>query len=234
MSQNDIKWSYGVTAVPERGDTLLIQTLDSLAAAGFDDPTVFVDGMSLSWSPPPNMCKVVMRHPKGGAFVNWCCALLHLYTTCPDSQFYALFEDDLIACEHLREYLEQTITNDVLPEKMYWNLATHDQNLALCGPALGWYPSNQKGRGAVGLVFRNQGVKDLLTSNFLKELPIKPNTDGAIIEALRPLGYMEYIHNPSLVQHEGLISSMDGHKYPRFKAWPYDGWDPLNHEGLTV
>lgn len=40
------RWSYGVTTVTERRDTLLPQTLASLKAAGWDNPRLFVDGVN--------------------------------------------------------------------------------------------------------------------------------------------------------------------------------------------
>src|SRR6476659_1860086 len=40
-----MNWSYGITTVATRGQSLLPQTMKSLANAGFDKPAIFLDGL---------------------------------------------------------------------------------------------------------------------------------------------------------------------------------------------
>src|SRR5438309_2061382 len=112
-----MKWAYGVTTVPERMGDLLPQTLQSLAAAGFDRPVLFVDGPAGGY----NYHGEIVSHPRVGHLRNWMNAIFYLFTT-QEADRYALFEDDLIACSQLRQYLERWP-----PGKDYWNLLTHDE-----------------------------------------------------------------------------------------------------------
>jgi hypothetical protein len=147
----------------------------------------------------------------------------HLYSVFPKANRFALFEDDLDTCTNLRRYLEQ---QDLL-DKVYWNLLTHDCNLALTGPEEGWHESNQRGLGALGLVFSRHGVQDLLTSpDFHNRIRNgRHAADGMVIDVLKPLGYKEWIHNPSLLQHIGMKSTL-GHKYGPMKGFRGTAYDP--------
>jgi hypothetical protein len=40
----ELTWSYGITTVPKRQNSLLQRTVKSLGEAGFDHPHLFVDG----------------------------------------------------------------------------------------------------------------------------------------------------------------------------------------------
>ncbi len=146
-----MKWAYGITTVPERVSTLLPQTIASLATAGFDRPVLFVDG-----SIPEHGDLEVVCHPRVGQLRNWMQALFYLFTT-RDADRYAIFEDDVLACRQLREYLERCP-----PSKVYWNLITLDENRVHTKDVPGWHESNQLGRSACGLVFDRATVDCLL------------------------------------------------------------------------
>ena len=49
--------------------------------------------------------------------------------------------------------------------------------------------------------------------------------DGGIVDALSPLGFVEYVHNPSLVQHTGLVSSMSNKRHPTAETFPGENFD---------
>jgi hypothetical protein len=216
-----MKWSYGITTVPSRvEDGMLKRTVASLARSGFDEPTLFIDGAAECLLGLP----LVIYCPPVGAIANWMTALFHLYTRNPVADRYALFEDDLLTCSNLRAYLERC----PLEPNSYLNLLTHDCNLAHIGPDPGWHPSNQLGKGAVGLVFDNQGVKNLLTSpRFINAYSGPPCADGMVIEVLKPLGYVEYVHNPSLLQHVGLTSTIENHAFGPVLGFVGTDYDPL-------
>jgi hypothetical protein len=213
------KWAYGITTVPGRADQLLPRTIKSLDRAGFGSPRLFVDGINGTegeWMAGQFGLEVTARYPAVRTFGNWALALWELYLRDPEADRYALFQDDLVTYRHLRDYLNTV----ELKERTYWNLLTFPMNEKMARPGvIGFYPSNQKGLGALALVFSRQGVQDLLTARSFVQKCVDAhrgyrNLDGAIQNALvgpeilnneppRPGYYTELVHNPSLVQHTG-------------------------------
>ncbi len=115
------------------------------------------------------------------------------------------------------------------PAKGYLNLYTfpHNQPSELAkrtsggerthpeinGDETGFYRACQNGKGAVALVFDNEAVRFLLSrkhmvDRVLNEVRGHRAIDGGVVDAMRQEGWVEYCHNPSLVQHTGLVSSM--------------------------
>lgn len=231
-------WSYGITAVPSRADTLLPRTLASLIRAGFESPAIFLDGrhagvekLAAELSLP-----IITRTPPVGSLANWMTTLVYLYTTAPFATHYAIFEDDCVACANLKEYLQQYHI-----DKCYLNLLTHNENLVLTGGELGWHESNQRGRGAVGLVFNRQGVKTILGSQHFYEFPQRAaakGQDGLVIHAMKEAGYRELVHYPSLLQHTGQISANGGKLYldpvKGFIGEDYDPMEKLNERAASA
>lgn len=216
-----MKWAYGVSTVPERFDNLLPRTLASLKAGGFFAPYLFVDGAGdtgFSEVHPreyylefPGL-NVIHHYPRIKAYGNWLLGLLEMYIRNPYCDRYAMFEDDLITYPNLIEYLNKC----ELKEQTYWNLHTLSSNESIAPSVQGFYPSNQLGRSAVGLVFTRQGVIDLLSSHHIMERPCVTTScdnwkrlDGVIITALKEKGYTELVHNPSLTQHTGKVSVLN-------------------------
>jgi hypothetical protein len=207
-----MKWSYGVTAVPERADDLLPKTLDSLAAGGFDRPRLFLDGACLRDAAELGdrfRLDVVNRCPRVRAVANWLLALGELYLREPLADRYAVFQDDLVCLRNLRGYLERA----PYPDAGYLNLYTFPSNHTLAGGRRGFYPSNQLGRGALGLVFSRKAVEVLLTHPHMVRKPQCPlrgwvSIDGGVVESFKQAGWREFVHNPSLVQHRGMKSTI--------------------------
>lgn len=202
-----LKWIYGVTTVPSRRETHLLRTLSSLKLAGFDKPRLFVDGCenSRSWIEEFDLA-VTCRSPALRVHGNWVLALYELYIREPNADRYAIFQDDIIAIANLRTYLEKV----PYPEKGYLNLYTFSSNdsIAPSRDYVGFYPSNQLGKGALALVFDRPAVMNLLSSWHLVERVQDParghkSIDGGVVTALSQLGFKEYVHIPSLVQHTG-------------------------------
>jgi hypothetical protein len=55
--------------------------------------------------------------------------------------------------------------------------------------------------------------------------------DGGVVDSFKEFGGKEYVHNPSLVQHTGSISSYgnDGQKLsPSFRGETFDALELLN------
>lgn len=225
-----LDWAYGVTTVPERRGNLLNQTLTSLVDAGFANPRLFVDGGKINWSDEFSLA-VTCRFPRIRCAGNWILSLWELYIRQPLADRYVIFQDDLIAYKNLRQYLEQS----PYPERGYCNLYTCTQNQRL-SPGKGWFPSNQKGKGAVALMFSLPAVVTLLCQPHLVKR-CQPavsdperywqNIDGGVVDSMAQAGWQEYCHDPSLVQHMGQRSTMGGVSHPA-PAWRGEGFDALS------
>jgi hypothetical protein len=235
----DVRWAYGVTTCVARKGDLLPRTLESLAAGGFPSPRLFVDGASpaagVSYADHFKL-EVTTRWPTIRTAGNFCLGLAELYFREPAADRYAMFQDDLVCCRNLRRYLESC----VVASRAYWNLYLFPENQRLA-PRVGqtarfyegWYPSNQKGKGAVALVFTNEGVRTLLSHTHLIERPRDLRRghraiDGGIVTALKKAGWREFVHSPSLVQHVGLISSMGNRPHPKANNFPGEEADALD------
>ena len=225
-------WQYAVTTVSTRADNLLLTTLESLAASGFNNPTISVDGY-LQTTNFANLTVIERDNIK--AYPHWVLTLHELFLRNPWAQYYAIFQDDFVCVPNLRAYL----TSCEYPAKGYLNLFTFMENDALVARAgtQGWVPAAradegyQLGRSAVALVFNHEAVITLLTSPHMLTRMYDAVTglksiDGAVVTAMHKAGYTEYVHNPSLVQHIGEVSSMGNKKHPQSKCFQPD-FDPL-------
>jgi len=243
-----MKWAYGVTTVPERLDALLPQTLHSLALAGFGEPRLFVDGAETDVDYRHFDLPITTRFPHVHAYPHWVLSAWELYLRSPEADRYAIFQDDLLAVRHLRQYLERT----PYPANGYLNLYTFQESnetLVRDKPP-GWYEAStldkseqwQTGRGAVGLVFDRAAMIALLDSGYLARrfhdyqgrdkggtkngLPrAYSRIDGAVVTAMNLNEWREYIHAPSLIQHTGKRSSLGSAKMPTAKTFPGETFD---------
>ncbi len=226
-----VTWSYGVTTVPQRIDDLLPRTLASLAAGGFDKPRLFVDGEKDVTAYEKFGLEVTVRNPQIQTFGNWILALWELYLRNSEAEKYAVFQDDFVTYINLRQYLESC----KYPAKGYWNLNTFPENqkLAPKDGTTGWFESNQNGRSAVALVFSSEAVVTLLESSHLvrRSMTVEPRrkykmVDGGIVESFRKVGWKEYTHNPTLVEHTGMKSMIRSRGIPdKWKAKTFRGED---------
>lgn len=220
-----MKWTYGVTTVPDRFGELLPRTLASLARAGFDQPRLFIDGPGPL---PGNLdtYEVTRRVPRIRTHGNWVLSAYELFIREPTAERYAIFQDDLITYPNLRQYLEAC----AYPKNGYWNLYTFPENDKK-NP--GWSLSNQLGYGALALVFSNEALRTLLSQRHLVERPLDANrgwrsVDGGIVSAMKKAGWKEYVHSPSLTQHIGHVSSMGNKEQPYAKSFRGEDFDALS------
>ncbi len=202
-------WSYGLMTVSSRRRDLLPRTLASLRAGGFEQPRLFLDGgtheEAASYEREFSL-PVSARNPALQIAPNWTLTLLELYLRNPHADRYMIAQDDLICVRNLRQYLEAC----AYPLSGYLNLYLYAHNEQHC-PTPGWHQSNQKGLGALMLVFSNEAAITLLSSQeFLrrpKDLAGWRCVDGGIVHCLRRAGWREYVHRPGLVQHTGIVST---------------------------
>ena len=216
-----MQWSYGVTTVPSRFDNLLPRTLASLAAGGFDAPHIFIDDCS----EVPEFLRLYncsCSYPRLRTAAHWYLSAVHLYLLDPNADRYLLFQDDLVTYQHLRDFLEQM----KFQPKAYYNLYTFPTN----EHGRGWHQSNQRGLGAVALMFDNEGLRLLLQSKHMVDRPKDPkrghhSIDGGIVESYKKIAYREWVHSPSLVQHTGIESSMGNRKHPQAVSFKGEDFD---------
>lgn len=227
IGERPMEWEYGLTTVQSRRETFLPATLESLKAAGFDRPTLFLDGAThqdaISYEEQFKLPVVSRKPPNLLAVGNWVLALWEMYVRNTKADRYAIFQDDVVACKDLRLYLEKS----PYPNKGYLNLYTFPQNQKLVSSEqIGWVETRQTGLGALGLVFDLNAVSRLLSQYsfaYKPRDPARPVTriDGAVVEAMKKCGYREYAHNPSLLQHAGQHASSIGKKiHPLAKSFP--------------
>lgn len=239
-------WTYGVTTVPNRINDLLPRTLESLKAAGFDQPRLFADGCEHPSQYTKFGLDLTTRWPKIRTYGNWVLALAELFIREPARQRYAIFQDDILVLKNLRSYLDRC----PFPDRGYWNLYSVPVNerAAPDDPRFGapsgpvWYEGGllnkedkerkQMGKGAVALVFSREGVMELLRNQVIVERPADAhrgwrNVDGGVVTAMNRVGWREWVHYPSLVQHVGERSEM-GNSFKNVSlSFPGAGYDAL-------
>lgn len=249
-----VRWAYGVTTVPSRRDTLLPNTLKSLRLAGFDKPRLFVDGArndDAKWWEDRYGLEVTVRSPVIRLQGNFMLGLYELFVRSPESEFYAMFQDDFVTYRNLREYLERQpypdgnsgarLSDGTKAQRGYLNLYEFEQNRKLAPvdsqgrTRVGWYESNQLGRGAVALVFNRDAVMTLLLSDHMLGRPMNAHRgyktiDGGIIDSFKKAGWKEYVHHPSLVQHTGRVSTLGNLPHQLAKSFRGEDMDALELE----
>ncbi len=201
-------WSYGIVTFPEREDTTLPRTLNSLYKAGFEDPKLFVDT------------------EKRGSTWNWLRAFESLYHNNEQAARYVVFEDDILAYCNLKRYLEGVF----YPENGYLNLYLSPMNQKPAKDFIGWCIPRHPGKGCLALVFNKETAR--LLSQHLSEVAqyIHPrfkrqSTDGGIQITMKHVGIQEYVHHPSLVQHVGMNSSFIGENAHFTRSLSFRGED---------
>ena len=228
-------WQYAVTSVLARLDNTLPETIASLASSGFDTPIISIDGPDNPVWHTKLSGDFIFRGENIRSYAHWYLTLQELYFRNPYAQYYAIFQDDFVCVPNLKAYLESC----EYPEKGYWNLFTFMENDVMVSQVSqkGWMPAaravqgHQLGRGAVALVFSQEAVIKLLSSRYMQTRIMDAvkghrSIDGAVVSAMHLEGWTEYVHNPSLVQHTGEVSSMGNRKHPISKCY-IDGYDPL-------
>lgn len=233
--QSMLKWSYGVITTPNRRD-LLERSLTSLEIAGFGDPLIGIDGCDDASAYAALKYDITCRKFRGDNFINWFLTANEVYLRDPFADLYAVFEDDLIISAGAREYIEKS-TEKI--DDGYFNLFTWpDNQRKVPATYAGWFIANQKGLGAVGLVFRRNDFMGLLSTpgmlHHARNMDIPPGktkrrglwyVDGLIVTAMSRLGKIEYCHSPSIVQHTGDVSAIgakSGLKAPSFRGEEFD------------
>jgi len=234
-----MKWAYGITTVPERLNSYFPITLASLVKAGFDQPRLFIDGSRTGENYKHLGLEITTRYPNIRTHGNWILSLYELYIRHPDAERYAVFQDDFVTYTNLRQYLERID----YPSDGYWNLYTFPLNEKLLEKreqSGGWFESNQRGLGAVALVFDRAATIKMLEAPHMVSRPqsVKKgwrSVDGGIYESMKKSepSRKELVHSPSLVQHIGELSAMQNKKHAQsttFRGEEFNALDLLPKE----
>jgi hypothetical protein len=208
-------WQVGVTTVPHRKFDLLPRTLAGLAKAGWEEPRIFVDGGTCDdWK---GVKYPVTLRDKLHGLGNWWLGMQELYARNPMADRFMMVEDDVLFLPHVRQYLDAL----TWPGEGYLNLYTAPGNTPVAAGRQGFFkvPVHHMGLGALALVFNRDSIVKILASPYfieafrpfdLKTMTRKPNPhrvrmhqDGHVAKAMKAIGWSEYCHFPSLVQHIG-------------------------------
>lgn len=226
-SRVSMKWSYGITTVPGRLQSHLPRTLESLKAAGFDDPLLSVDGCADPSAYAGLGLEVTSRAVARGNFANWYLCALECYLRDPHADMYAVFEDDIVMSRGARAYLTRTCKEPA----GYYNLYSCPENeRRVRSDFTGWFMSNQHGLGALALVFRRDLFKALLTDMNMLVHPTNPErgkkfVDGAIATCMSRHQALEWCHSPSIVEHTGDRSTLNNETYPKTRTFRGEDFD---------
>jgi hypothetical protein len=211
--------AYGICTVPARRKTTLPRTLASLAKAGFTAPVLSVDGDGDKAGWEAEFGLPVLCHPSRiGSPRNWVGLIENLLTGQAD--LFLIFEDDILSVKNLRTYLETVPP----PDNGYGNLGLWPKNHETLKRRnhlqRGWQLSNQRGLGAQGLIFTRETITRILAKLEISRATV---IDGPVVDAAKCAGIREYVHYPSLVDHQ-ISPSVMGHHY-RFRLPTFPGED---------
>jgi len=206
------KWSVGVTTAPRRVPTL-DDCLDSLIAAGFQKPRLFMDS-AVPVSAEFADLDVTLREPQIGAWPSYYLALVELIMREPDADAFMLVQDDALFFDHpdLREYLEQAMWPEDTPA-----IASLFCPSRYTQPVDGWqqFPSdNAWVFGAETFVFSRDAARQFIADEIVVLHRWRPGKDGlvhiddVIGEWVRRQQVPLFYPTPSLVQHIGHVSTL--------------------------
>lgn len=225
-----MEWAIGVTTVPERACVSLPITLESLERGGFTSLRLFVDGSEDSSRYRHFGLEVTCRWPKVRGFGNWWLGLWELYIRQPRADLYAMFQDDILCCRNVKQYLE----TKPLPANGYGSMCLYPQNYRTQNPRNQWVLATGNGLGAQGLLFTRDGMLALIgaKNNNILHKPSHSNghqnIDGAIVDTLSDAGWKEYVHAPSLICHIGEESVMNHPRQPDTAEFLGEDFDAMS------
>ncbi|MEZ5945104.1 MAG: hypothetical protein R3C18_27265 [Planctomycetaceae bacterium] len=203
------RWAVGVTTSPRRQDTLE-QCLNSLVAAGWPLPELFVDGEA---DIPAALQQLpqTRRTPQFGARGNYYHTIKDLLANHPEAEAFMLVQDDCIWPIELsvREYLERSLwptDGDCLVSA--WCCADDT------APNSGWNEYSGKWRfGAVTFIFPRMTAERFVADGHIQDAFLAENAalggiSGLLGEWASANNIPVFFPTPSLVQHIGDISTI--------------------------
>ena len=209
------RWAVGVTTAPRRKATLGT-TLDSLAAAGWDDPMVFAEPKTRISNAHRHL-RIVRRQQKLGAWPNFLLGLNELVLSQPDADAYLMVQDDTLFVKNTRQYLERTLWPNTHTGVVSLHTPSHhvpeDETVRGFFPrTVGW-----GAWGAMAFIFPNASARAMLRHPAVVNHRSRGcnkgtcNVDSVVGHWCNIDGFEFYLHCPSLTQHIGLTTTLWSH-----------------------
>lgn len=209
-SRTVISWAVGVTTAP-RPEPTLARTLDSLAAAGWEHPRLFVEPGS---EIPPRFADLPRsdRDEPLGAFANWYLALAELVMRSPRAEAYFMVQDDVVFARGVRPFLERALW----PAANCGAVSIYCPSHYAVGQPAGFHLED-RGWGtwtAQTLLLPNPSARALLSDvevvNHRHHGPREgmKNIDCVVGRWCLAAGRPFYVYTPSLAQHIGETSTL--------------------------
>jgi hypothetical protein len=205
-----MRWAVGVTTAPRRAPTL-DTCLSSLAAAGWAQPHLFIDGEVEVPSKFDTLTRTV-RSPALGARQSYYQALQELLEREPEADALMLVQDDALWPSHLpvREYLEAALWPGLQRGLVSCWCCSDDT-----APSAGWHAIARPWKfGAVAFIFPRECAEQFVRDTEIQQLcRCEPGVPTAGLSLLIGdwawrQGIPVYFTTPSLVQHIGEVSAI--------------------------
>lgn len=207
------QWAVGVTTAPRRAATLL-PCLQSLIAAGWAEPHLFIDG-AVDLPAPYTELPRTYRQPAIGARQSYYLAVVELLQRHPEADAVMLVQDDAYWPGSLpvREYLEQALWPGDVPGLVSGWCCTDDT----CDVA-GWHHRKTPWKfGAVVFIFSRDAAERFVHDSAMKTAcdSRTDNPSGGLSMLIGDWAARcevpVYFPTPSLVQHLGDVSTIWEH-----------------------
>lgn len=207
--EEPIHWAVGVTTAPRRQPTLQ-DCLDTLLAAGWDSPRLFVDGQ-VELPAMAHSLQQTVRAPQQGAWLNYYLTLQELLEH-TDADVLMLVQDDAAfpPTSAIRHYLDCVVTQTGTGALLSLYCPTDYD-----GQSNGWQVWDSVWHfGALAFVWSRPLAEAFVADSIVAayENPAdgerKAGIDVVIGEWAKRAGVSIYRSTPSIVQHIGHVSSI--------------------------
>lgn len=250
MAKAVTKWAVGMTTAP-RSKPTIFRCLASVHAAGFR-PTIFAEpGSIVTGLDAP----VILRTERLGCWRNYVQTLRDLLRLNPTAEAIMIWQDDVVACRDLREFLE----HDLWPSITTGVVSVYSPEEYESGEAVGIDKRRRMVLGVCAAIYPRAVAERLVSPEFasdwrgchnpkghVAEPHLKKAADAWVADCLARMKLGVYHYRPSLVQHLDAPSSI-GHggasqKRPRTGKYfrqstafvgeetsAFDTWQDSNH-----
>lgn len=187
-----INWHVGMTTGQGRSK-IALSVIEQIRKAGWDSVEVFADGEFES--------SIVHRRPyRLGSWRNWISGLFQLYVSC-ESDYYVMFEDDILLCHNIRGYLERLLPTlgEFLAISLYNPDNPHKYLSFNCIENVSWLGTDFWGTQCI--VFSRSGLSGFLTNTDVIEFRGDRHRDSILGRYALQEKKVLYCHSPSLVEH---------------------------------
>lgn len=192
-----MKFSVGITTA-KRENLTLDRCLVSYNGAFITNCTIFAE---------PDVDKIetnnkwISRERQYGCWDNWIFSLRDLYKSGPESEFYCIFQDDIVFCKNIESYLG---TIELPKIFSIFKPRVYSKNEGV------WSKQDRGGSlwMAQTLFIHRSIIPSLLTDRTIWKLSGNKQIDNRVGMWAKKIGQQVYYHCPSLCQHIGEKSTI--------------------------